>query len=101
MKCKREATFANLGPFEDVRKLSATDNESLDMFPPAPLVPRLTSAVGRSDPSSHASDLCGTRSVEIRHVQGSSPTPGRPPTTARAVTAGTFRLDADGKVVEH
>jgi len=39
-KCKREATFANLGPFEDVRKLSGTDNESLDIFPPAPLVPR-------------------------------------------------------------
>jgi len=36
MKCKGEATVANLGPFEDVRKLSATDNESLDMSPARP-----------------------------------------------------------------
>ena len=31
MKCKREATLTNHGPFNDVRKLSATDNESPDL----------------------------------------------------------------------
>ena len=31
MKCKREATLTNHGPFNDVRKLSATDNESPDV----------------------------------------------------------------------
>ncbi len=45
MKCKREATLTNHGPFNDVRKLSATDKESLERWSHRFFVPHRASAL--------------------------------------------------------
>ena len=52
MKCKREATLTNHGPFNDVRKLSATDNESPDLAVVAKTETKR--AAWRSDPRTAA-----------------------------------------------
>jgi short-subunit dehydrogenase len=48
MKCKREAGFANPGPFNDVRNLSATDEVSATVSCPGATATEFADVAGNS-----------------------------------------------------